>query len=146
MSRPTSRAATSSSPPTASRTALEAQLEEAIAKRFGFDVPVIVRTAAAMGRTIRPAIPFPQAAKDEPNRLMLLLSKAAARRRRREADPGARAGRRAGQARRRRALVPFPEGAGTSKLTPALIDKAIGSPATGRNYRTVMTLQEMLNA
>jgi uncharacterized protein (DUF1697 family) len=39
----------------------------------------------------------------------------------------------------------FPQGSGTSKLTPALIDKAIGSPATSRNYRTVCTLLDMLD-
>jgi uncharacterized protein (DUF1697 family) len=32
---------------------------------------------------------------------------------------------------------------GTSKLTPSLIDKACGSPTTGRNWRTVLKLQEM---
>ena len=41
--------------------------------------------------------------------------------------------------------INFPEGSGTSKLTPALIDRAVGSPATSRNYRTVVTLLDMLN-
>ena len=40
----------------------------------------------------------------------------------------------------------YPEGAGTSKLTPSLIDRAIGSPGTARNYNTVMKLKEMLEA
>ena len=40
----------------------------------------------------------------------------------------------------------FPDGSGTSKITPAIIDKAIGSPGTSRNYRTVVTLQEMSKA
>jgi uncharacterized protein (DUF1697 family) len=39
----------------------------------------------------------------------------------------------------------YPEGAGTSKLTPSLIDRAVGSPATARNYNTVLKLKEMLD-
>jgi uncharacterized protein (DUF1697 family) len=38
----------------------------------------------------------------------------------------------------------YPEGIARSKLTPASIDKACGSPSTGRNYRTVVKLKEML--
>jgi len=124
---------------------IEKQLEVAIARRFGFDAPVIVRTAAQWSG-YPPGNPFPQAAKDEPNRLMLLLSKD-------PPAPGAEAiiqaravageqVRRAGDA----LWFHYPEGAGTSKLTPALIDHAIGSPGTARNHRTVMTLLEMLNA
>jgi uncharacterized protein (DUF1697 family) len=123
--------------------ALEKQLEEAIAKKFGFDVPVIIRTAAQWAH-YPPGNPFPKAAKEEPNRLMLLLAK-------RPPEKGAEdiiqaraiAGeqvRRAGDA----LWIHFPDGAGTSKLTPSLIDRAIGSPATSRNHRTVMTLMEML--
>jgi uncharacterized protein (DUF1697 family) len=40
----------------------------------------------------------------------------------------------------------YPNGAGTSKLTPSLVDRAIGSPGTARNYNTVMKLKEMLEA
>ena len=38
----------------------------------------------------------------------------------------------------------FPNGAGESKLTPSLVDRAIGSPGTARNFNTVMKLKEML--
>jgi len=38
----------------------------------------------------------------------------------------------------------YPEGAGTSKLIPSLIDRAIGSPGTARNYNTLLKLKEML--
>jgi uncharacterized protein (DUF1697 family) len=123
--------------------AFEKQLEEAIAKQFGFDVPVIIRTAAQWAH-YPPGNPFPKAARDEPNRLMLLLAK-------RPPEQGAEdviqtratAGeqvRRAGDA----LWIHFPDGAGTSKLSPALIDRAVGSPATSRNHRTVTTLMEML--
>lgn len=123
--------------------ALETQLDKAIAERFGMDVPVIVRTAAQWQR-YAPANPFPEAAADEPNRLMLLVSKRTpAAGAERAVQARAAAGeqvRRAGDA----LWIHFPEGSGTSKLTPALIDRAIGSPATSRNYRTVVKLGEML--
>jgi len=123
--------------------AAEAVLEEAIRQRFGFEVPTIVRTAATW-RRYAPANPFPEAARDTPNYLLMLLSK-------RPPATGAVAAiqtkaaagemvRQAGDA----IWIHFPTGSGTSKITPAVIDKAIGSPATSRNYRTVVTLQEML--
>lgn len=122
---------------------LEAALEAAIGERFGLEVPAIVRTAAQWAGY--PAgNPFPAAARDEPNRLMLLLSK-------RPPVPGAeetlRARAVAGERVKRAGdalWIHFPDGAGTSKLTPSLIDRAVGSPATARNHRTVLKLQEML--
>jgi uncharacterized protein (DUF1697 family) len=125
--------------------ALEKELEIAIAKRFGFESPVVVRTAAQWAG-YPPANPFPKAAADEPNRLMLLLSKRPPAKGAEEViQARAVAGeqvRRAGDA----LWFHYPEGAGTSKLTPSLIDRAVGSPATARNYRTVVTLLDMLRA
>lgn len=122
--------------------AIEKQLEDAVAKQYGFEAPVIVRTAAQWA-TYPPGNPFPQAARDEPNRLMLLLSK-------RPPAGGAedviQARATAGEVVKRAGdalWIHFPHGSGTSKLSPSLIDRAIGSPATSRNHRTVMTLKEM---
>lgn len=124
--------------------AIEAQLEEAIVKRFGLEVPVIVRTAGQWAK-FPPGNPFARAAKDAPNRVMLLLSKAPPAAGAEEAiQARAVAGeqvKRAGDA----LWFHYPEGAGTSRLTPSLIDRAVGSPATARNYRTVTTLLEMLD-
>ena len=39
--------------------------------------------------------------------------------------------------------IHYPEGVGRSKLTPALIDRAAGSPVTARNLNTVRKLAEM---
>lgn len=123
--------------------ALEKELEDAVAKRFGFDSPVIVRTAAQWAE-YPPANPFPKAARDEPNRLMLLLSKSPPAK---GAEDVIQARAVAGErvARAGDALwFHYPEGAGTSKLTPSLIDRAVGSPATARNFNTVLKLREML--
>jgi len=125
--------------------ALEKALEDAVAKRFGFDSPVIVRTAAQWAQ-YPPGNPFPEAARDEPNRLMLLLSKKPPAE---GAEDVIQARAVAGErvARAGDALwFHYPDGAGTSKLTPSLIDRAVGSPGTARNYRTVATLLETLRA
>ena len=122
-----------------------ARLEQAIEQRFGLKVPVIVRTAAEWSAAAN-SNPFAEAARDEPNRLMLLISKEPPK-------PGAEAAiqaRAAASEQVRRAgnelWIHFPKGSGTSKLTPSLIDKAIGSAATSRNYRTVTKLKELLEA
>ena len=124
---------------------IEAELEQAIAKRFGLDVPVVVRTSAQWAK-LAASNPFVQAAKEAPNRLQLLVSK-----RPPDRDAASRLMERA-QAGEAVKAVPgglwfyFPEGIARSKLTPSLIDKACGSPSTARNYRTVLKLKEMLEA
>ena len=86
----------------------------------------------------------PQAARDAPNRLMLMVAKRPPAKGAEEAiQARATAGeqvKRAGQG----IWIHYPEGAGRSRLTPTLIDRAIGSPTTARNYRTIVKLEEML--
>ena len=130
---------------TGSDAALEAALERAIAREFGLDVPVIVRTRAQWAK-LAAANPFARAARDAPNRLQLLVSKRppatdAADRLAARAQAGEQVAAAGGGL-----WIHFPEGVARSKLTPAAIDKAIGSPATGRNFRTVIKLKEMLEA
>lgn len=121
---------------------LEETLEKAIEQRFGFDVPVIVRTARQWA-ACAVANPFAAVARDEPNRLQLLVSKrspyADASEKLMERAQAGEVVKAAGGA----LWFHFPEGVGRSKLTPALIDKACGSPSTGRNWRTVVKLKEM---
>jgi uncharacterized protein (DUF1697 family) len=124
---------------------LETALEAALADRFAFAPPVMVRDAGAWARILA-ANPFPAEAEAEPSRVLVGLAKAkladgAAA----QLQERARAGERVAQAGG--ALwFHYPNGVGTSKLTPALIDKAAGSPVTGRNWRTMIKLQEMVAA
>jgi uncharacterized protein (DUF1697 family) len=124
---------------------LEAALEQAIHGEFGLDVPVIVRSEAEWAR-LAAANPFADAAREAPNRVQLMVSK-----RPPAADAAERLAARAQAGERVAAAgggiwIHFPEGVARSKLTPSLIDKAIGSAATGRNYRTVLKLGEMLQS
>lgn len=123
--------------------AIEDKLELAIKERFGMDVPVMVRTASQWAAYIA-ANPFPKAAEEEPNRLLLLVSK-----RPPEGDAAAKLMERARAGESVEAAggalwFHFPAGVGTSRLTPAAIDKAAGSPCTGRNWRTLLKLGEMV--
>ncbi len=130
-------------PPEASESAVEARLEAAIRSEFDLEVPVILRTARSWA-ALAAANPFPDPAEAEPNRLLLLVS-------RRPILPGAerdlkaRAGPDEHVAAAGGAIwIHYGSGIARSKLTPAAIDRACGSPTTGRNYRTVLQLKEML--
>ena len=122
---------------------LERDLETGIQRRFGLAIPAIVRSAVEWPGYLA-ANPFREAAETEPNRLMLLLSKqlpdpagaAGLQERARDGEQVAIAG---------GALwIHYAGGAGRSKLTPALIDRLVGSPATARNWRTVVKLRQLL--
>lgn len=121
----------------------EAAIEALIRQEHGYEAPAIVRTrdqwAAYPGGN-----PFPDAARATPNYLLMLVAKAAIKP---DAAEIIQARATAGEQVRKvdeTLWIHFPEGSGTSKLTPALLDKAIGSTATSRNYRTVCTLLDML--
>jgi len=123
--------------------ALEAALERAIADRFGFEAPAMIRTAAEW-RALLAANPFAKEADAEPNRVFLgvpkrSLATGAAERIAAKAAAGERVKEAAGAI-----WFHYPEGAGTSKLTPALIDRAAGCSITARNWRTATKLSEML--
>jgi uncharacterized protein (DUF1697 family) len=122
--------------------ALESALEKAIEKNFGFAPATIVRSAAGLAG-LAEANPFPEASAKEPHWVLLGLSKEKPRPGAAEAiEAKAQAGEKVVQAGG--ALwFHYPKGVGTSKLTPALIDRAVGSPLTARNWRTILKLLEM---
>ena len=122
----------------------EAAIEELIRTQHGYEAPAIVRTrdqwAGYPGGN-----PFPDAARDTPNFLLMLVAKD---RLKPDAAEVIQARATAGEQVRKvgeTLWIHFPEGSGTSKITPAIMDKAMGSTATGRNYRTVCTLLDMLD-
>ena len=122
--------------------ALEAQLEKALDARFGFRPAVIVRSASAW-RAYVDCNPFAPESETEPSRVLIGLAKARPKAGAAEAlEARAAAGekvRAAGDA----IWFHYPAGVGTSKLSPALIDRLVGSPLTARNWRTMLKLMEM---
>jgi uncharacterized protein (DUF1697 family) len=122
---------------------LEASLEAAISQRYGLNIPVIIRPGAEW-----PAIvagnPFLAASAVTPNLVMLLLAK-------RAPLPAALTALQARAAAGEQLAqvgdalwAYFPAGSGRSKLSPALIDRLVGSPVTARNWNTVLKLNELL--
>lgn len=123
---------------------LENQLEQAIERRFGFSVAVVVRPGADWPGYVQ-SNPYPDASRTEPNLVMLALSKTvpnpdAADRLQDRAAGGERVVR-AGDA----PWIHYAGGGGNSKLSPGLLDRAVGSPVTTRNWRTVLKLEEMIH-
>lgn len=120
-----------------------AALEKAILAKFKLDVPVIVRGPAGWKKLVA-ANPFEAESKKEPNRVMLVTSRKALA----KGAAAALAGKALFGERIEEAggglWIHFPEGAGKSKITPVLVDKACGSPATMRNLNTVLEIQSML--
>jgi len=118
------------------------QLERAIERRFGFSASVIVRTAAQWARYTK-ATAFPDAASTRPSHLLLALAaKAPPKSIVRAVQPHCRAGERV--AVRGDALwIDYTNGIARSKLTPAVLDRLVGSPVTARNWRTVQAIGAM---
>lgn len=122
--------------------ALEAALEEGIQQAFGLSIPVVVRSRDEWER-IAAANPFRKACETQAKLVMCVVGKLPLRKETvAELTPRAAAGERierAGEA----LWIHFPEGVARSKLTPASIDKAAGSPMTARNWNTVLKLLEI---
>lgn len=123
--------------------ALEQGLERAIGQAFPFSVPVIVRRASSWSRYVK-GNPFPNESKKEANRVLLSLSKLPPR-----ADAASELQQRAIRGDRvvkkdDAIWIHCPNGVGRSNLTPAMLDRYVGSPVTARNWRTVLKLDEMI--
>ncbi len=124
---------------------VESSLEHAIEKRFGLTIPVIVRTAEQWPAYLK-GNPFPALSEREPNHVLMGLSKA------RPAKGAVAALRERAAAGEQIEMVGdalwihFAGGVGRSKLSPAVLDRLVGSSVTARNWRTVQQLASMAKA
>lgn len=124
---------------------IKTRLGAAIAREFGFEVPLIVRPASAWRRYLD-GNPFAGDPAVSEKMLHLLLADGPPLE-----DALATLENHAGQGERLRIAgdalwIDYGEGVGRSKLTPARIDRAWGAPATARNLRTVRRLEAMIEA
>ena len=129
----------------ADRAKLQASIESAIEREFGFRPAVMLRTAADLGRVIAKN-PFPQMAKDDPSHLLVMFLAGKARKdaaqKLAETHSGPEEIRIVGET----AYVTYPKGIGTSKLTGAQLEKHLGIVGTGRNWNTVAKLAAIAGA
>lgn len=135
---------------TGNAVALETALEQALHDAFGVTAAVIVRDSSQWSAMME-ANPFSEESAASPNRVMAVVPKVIPVWMRSDsAAPSIEEllGK-ATQGERVAAVqgglwVSYPEGQGTSKLTPQVLERFAGSPVTLRNWRTVCKLREML--
>lgn len=118
---------------------LEALLEREVAARLALQTDVFVRTAAEW-RQIIDRNPFTADAARDPGHLLVLCLKDAVPKARAAALEAAIVGRERVRVYERVLYAVYPDGIGRSKLTVAVIDKVLGTRATGRNWNTVRKL------
>jgi len=112
-----------------------AQLEHTLEAKVATDV--VIRTAGEWTEIVA-ANPFQAEAKSDPGRLLVMFLKSEP-----EADfawPGPERMKRIG----RQVYIVYPNGAGKSKLTGALIERKLGSRGTARHWNTVTKIAALL--
>ena len=128
---------------TGSRAALEGALESAVRESFGLDIPVVVRDAAGWARVLA-GNPFPAESETEPNLVLVGLARkkiaSGAVDLVRERATGGERVERVGEA----IWFHAANGSAKSKITPAVLDRAAGSPVTTRNWRTLLKIDAMM--
>ena len=116
-------------------------LEEAVRSAFGFDVPVISRTADEMG-AIASSHPFSDLGLDDRLLQVAFLDRPPERAVEVLIDADEYADDRF-QGDGREVYLAYPKGSARSKLGHALLERRLGVSATLRNWRTVSKLAEM---
>ena len=120
---------------------LEARLREAARARLALDTDWFVRSHADLAG-IAAANPFPDAATERPNRVLVLFHHA-------PVDPARLPNDYGGPERLhpigRELFVDYPDGIGRSRLEPAL-NRAKLPPSTARNWNTLLKLVEATRA
>ena len=121
---------------------LEKKLEDATRKTFDVNVDFMVRTTEQLAKTIK-ANPFPKEAKNDPGHLLVLFLKDDAAEGAEEELRSAIKGREVVVVKGDVAYAIYSDGVGVSKLTNAVLEKKLGTRATGRNWNTVTKLLAM---
>jgi uncharacterized protein (DUF1697 family) len=125
--------------------ALRHLLEKAMAKRFSFAVDIVIRAAAEWEGYLE-ANPFAKDADAAPKMVHLYLSRDEVKSSAAKELQDKQGGERLVMAGGALWIDYGTNGAGKSKLTPPLIDKACGSPTTGRNWNSVLKIHELIGA
>jgi uncharacterized protein (DUF1697 family) len=125
---------------------LTCQIEERFLQEFGFASRVALRCAADLEEVIA-ANPFPSEAEQVPERLIVLFLVATPLP---EATTALQRLAAAGpeqlqlSPRGQELYIWYAHGIGRSKLTPAALERALGCPATGRNWKTLLQIGQLL--
>ena len=127
-----------------SAASLARALEDAIVSRWGFEVPAVLVPVARLDDLLA-ACPFADAADARPQLVHAGFAGA-------EVEGAAAAALAPYCTRGERVAVAggvlwsdFPEGVGRSKLTPAVLDRAVGAPVTSRNLKTLRAVRALVD-
>jgi uncharacterized protein (DUF1697 family) len=115
---------------------LESMLEAETMKRFGVQTHYQIRTAADWSGVIA-GNPFTSEAKTDPARLVVICFRSAPVAKDVKALQSAIVGRETIRAVGRQGYAVYPDGQGESKLTLQMIEKALRTTGTARNWNTV---------
>jgi uncharacterized protein (DUF1697 family) len=115
---------------------VETTLETGFEKAFGFRPDIYARSGAELAQIIA-RCPFAKEAKSDPARLHVLFMRKAPTAAAFEALRAAIKGPERVTGDGRHAYLFYPDGAGASKLTSAVIARHLGTPGTARNWNTV---------
>ena len=121
---------------------LEKALEEASTKHLGVTTDYFVRSAGEW-QAIIAANPFPEEADDNPGRVLMMCLRDAPTAAEVKALQAAIKGREVVKAKGKQAYFLYPDGIGRSKLTIKMIESALATRGTARNWNTVIKLGEL---
>ena len=124
---------------------LEELLQREAGRRLGLDTDFFVRNAREWGAIIA-GNPFRAQASRDPGHLLVLLLKAAPDAAKAAALRAAVSGPELVEIQGRCAYAVYPHGIGRSRLTNALVERKLGTRATGRNWNTVLRLAALAGA
>jgi uncharacterized protein (DUF1697 family) len=114
---------------------MAAIVRKAIAKEFGFDVPIVLRTAEELARVVK-SNPFPK--ETEALHVAFLADRPAVEALDPTRSPGDRF-----VVRGREVYLHLPNGVARTKLSSAYLDSKLATVCTIRNWKTVLKLLEL---
>ncbi len=120
------------------------RITEQIAARFGFETPILLRTAGQLEKIIR-SNPFLKAGAAEDHLHVMFLDGVPAARAMANLDPERLPGDKF-QVIGQEAYLWLPNGSARTKLSNQYFDSKLGTTSTGRNWRTVKKLFELMSA
>ena len=123
---------------------IEARLETDLQARLTLTSAVFVRTATEWTDLVV-ANPFTEEAGSDPSHLLLMLLKDAPPASAVNALQASIKGRERVRAHGRQLYMVYPDGVGHSKLTHAIVERALATTGTARNWNTVLKLQALVS-
>jgi uncharacterized protein (DUF1697 family) len=121
---------------------LEQSLESEIRKRLSVETMVFVRTVKEL-ETVVSGNPFPGEGKSDPGHLVVIFFKGAPAPEDVKSLQKSHKGPEVIRAEGREAYIKYPDGQGTSRLTLPVIERALKTKGTGRNWNTVLKLADV---